>query len=184
MDQISLERESIKVGKDRYLASVAKAKKQRNLQSLKPEMKFVQHNVQPLAQAIEKFTEENYRGPSRYRLAKGFLSRVDPWSVAFLTLRVAIFSNDSVPIQRVALRVSKQLILNDNYQQLKAKMEPYVKKVEEGIRSKNQEHRERVFRHLCAKFQIGDENNFSPEEQLPGSPGAGLSLVSDRDNPQ
>ncbi|MBW1990094.1 MAG: hypothetical protein JRI97_11180, partial [Deltaproteobacteria bacterium] len=109
-EQYELEKESMALGIQRYEKNLQKAMERGERDTLRPEQRLIQDAVPVMARSIEEWCLTQQNGAARFRQTKNVLSLIDPYDLAYLTLRHCINSvTNPQPLLRVAVQLGKQI---------------------------------------------------------------------------
>jgi hypothetical protein len=105
--QLELEEESVQLGVQRYREQV----KDTPVSEMPPGLALLHRAMEPLAQAIDSFTNTSRRGGARMHQTRDFLKHLDPYDAAYITSRMLLNSIASViNIQTIAINLTNTLI--------------------------------------------------------------------------
>lgn len=145
--QLSLEAESVALGKDRYWKKVEK----RGLADSAPGMRLTRAAIEPLAKAIREFTESATTARAcRRHTAEPYLAQVEPEAAAWLAAHAAFDAvSRRIPMMALAIGLADRLREHIEWTEL-AKQQPGLARVVGAklAKSTSVRHRRAVSNHV------------------------------------
>ena len=163
--QLALEQEGIVEGINRYRQQRIDAIQHgKDMARLTPEFRLMQNVIEPVAKGIviALMPDRNKKG-LRFGTVRQALRKIEPYELAFLTVRRCLQIVSNEPLQRIAVTLGKNIENHLDYLNFKEEKPGYLRAVEESLKSTHAMHRHRVLTYTRHKMGIED-TNWSTEE--------------------
>lgn len=149
--QVDIERCAVEEGKRKY------RKKLREGQDTPPDWQLINRCVPLMEAALDKFL--NSKSRASYMHTRPELAKSKTWNLAYLTLHVAVFSTNLMdsPLIILADEVGRKVLDDINYLKTLKDNKGYMKKLEDNIKTRHQEHRKKVLQHAQKRLGVEKE---------------------------
>jgi DNA-directed RNA polymerase, mitochondrial len=164
--QLALEIEAQELGLAKYDMDRNKAYRAMDPTSLKPENYIMRTAIPKVAEKIKEFLQPS-RGAQRMQKVKTFLRQLDPYDVAFITVRDMIHQIARRPetLSSVAFNLGQAVLAHLDYQRFKKAEPNLVRFLNDKQKSKHLGHKHKVLTIARHRMNVED-TEATPTEKL------------------